>query len=770
MLKESTNYINLASILILIYLAFMPLKPRNTTLDTIIEGTFSIQNAHDHVKKISDLPHYSGSQNHKRVKSYIIRQLQDLGLDVVIQKTNIANRANTFIQVENIIAKIKGTGTESEKQSLLLMSHYDSAPYSSHGASDAGSGVAVILEGIRAYLAQNKQPKNDIIILITDAEEIGLLGAQAFFTKHHLAKEVGAVLNFEARGTAGSSYMFMETNHGNQALLKAFNESGVQLNQSNSLAYSIYKMLPNATDLSVFKNEIDGIGYNFAFIDNHFNYHTALDNAQNLSLDSLAHQAMYLMPMINKLSQIDLSSLKSDKDDVYFQVPYWKTIIYPFDWAISLTLINLLLFILVVSIAIKKNKLRIKSIFTGSFALIKSLIISALVSFTALKFIYWLHPHYSEIMQGFTYNGYLYIGFFSLLSFCICYFFYRRASNTHSASELMVMPILLWILLCIGFAMNLIGAHFFILISLLGTIALAINVFSSKPQDTITLLLFAPIILIFAPFLVVLPVALGLMSLPFTSLLLALIFAVFVSCITITKQYPINKWVFIIALISVYIFAETQASFNQDRPLPNSLYYLQDEINDSAYLFSNDNKTDDWTTDLLSENALNEKQLSDFKNQHWRRANIAVTTQNHHIPVAKMQVLNIREYTDKRIYKFKITPQRVINRMNLIVNSDINLLKLVINNEILHQGEAKLFKASRNLSTIYQTSELAFIIDIEIAPGETLDLNLIEMSSDLLQSRKMNILPRPKEYIPKPFVYTDTMMTKQKLNFNNAII
>jgi Zn-dependent M28 family amino/carboxypeptidase len=66
----------------------------------------------------------------------------------------------------------------------MLLSHYDSREHSSLGASDAGSGVVTILEGIRAYLAKNETPKNDIVILISDAEELGLLSA-ASFIEHH---------------------------------------------------------------------------------------------------------------------------------------------------------------------------------------------------------------------------------------------------------------------------------------------------------------------------------------------------------------------------------------------------------------------------------------------------------------------------------------------------------------------------------------------------------------------------------------------------------
>jgi Zn-dependent M28 family amino/carboxypeptidase len=40
-----------------------------------------------------------------------------------------------------------------------------------------------------------------IIILFSDAEELGLNGAALFVTQHKWAKDIGLVLNFEARGS-----------------------------------------------------------------------------------------------------------------------------------------------------------------------------------------------------------------------------------------------------------------------------------------------------------------------------------------------------------------------------------------------------------------------------------------------------------------------------------------------------------------------------------------------------------------------------------------
>ena len=72
--------------------------------------------------------------------------------------------------------------------------------------------------------------------------------------------------------------MLMETNKGNAGLVNEFAKAGAAYPVSNSLMYSIYKMLPNDTDLTVFREQGDIQGFNFAFIDGHFNYHTQQDD------------------------------------------------------------------------------------------------------------------------------------------------------------------------------------------------------------------------------------------------------------------------------------------------------------------------------------------------------------------------------------------------------------------------------------------------------------------------------------------------------------
>ena len=769
MLKKSTNYINLISVIILVYLAFIPLKPSNSDEMTIVSNSFSMALATDHIKQISKEPHAIGTAGHNRTQQYIIKQLQNLGLTVKIQKTT-SSRINhkskyknaTFAQVENIFAKIKGT--EENRKAILLMSHYDSVANDSFGAADDGTGVAVILEGLRAYLSENNPPKNDIIILITDAEEIGLLGAKAFVKKNKWAKDIGAVINFEARGTAGASYMFMETNSGNHNMLKQFNQAKVSYANSNSMVYSIYKMLPNDTDMTVFRKEKGILGFNFAFIDDYFNYHTSRDNYTNLSLDSVAHQAHYLMPLLRKLGQINLDQLNATQDDVYFQAPYWKTIVYPFSQAFTISLITLVFFFVTIFIGIGNKSIRLKKLITATIPLLKAITISSVATFGLLKFLFFLHPQFSEIYQGFTYNGHEYIVFFSFLTLAICFLFYRNLVDTHNASEIMAAPILLWIVLSFLLAQHLTGAHFFILIGILGTLSLFINVLMKKPQTSLILVFFAPVILVFAPLFQQLPVALGLMILPFSGILLILVFVPFIGSMQIPKDYQINKWVFIIPLLASFAYAEMHASTDVNRPLPDSLYYLQDNTSQTAYWFSIDSTTDKWNSQFLDKNIVDAKTKEAFKQDNWRSATFVSNANNHNFSTSTIEITNDRRYFDKHVYQLKITNNRKLTRMDLRTSDDLDILTLSINNETIFNDETNShFAKNSRIVKIFTGNSYEFTIDIEVKAEQNINLSLFEMSDDLLKSKQLNIPQRPHDIIAKPFVFSDMIITKKQI-------
>ncbi|HXQ72976.1 MAG TPA: M28 family peptidase, partial [Pyrinomonadaceae bacterium] len=250
--------------------------------------TFSAGRAVRHLSVIAEKPHPMGSAAHRVVQDYLVKQLSDAGLEPQVQTATVITEKGAPLQiasVANVVARLKGTGGG---KAVLLVAHYDSV-LTSFGASDDGMAVASLLETLRA-LKTGAPLKNDVIILFTDGEENGLLGARAFVNEHPWAKDVGVVLNFDARGNSGPVMMF-ETTDNNGWLIEQLADAS-PFPTAHSLSYEIYRLLPNDTDMTVFKRA--GMsGLNFANIDGINHYHTPLDNLAGVDQNSMQHQGSY---------------------------------------------------------------------------------------------------------------------------------------------------------------------------------------------------------------------------------------------------------------------------------------------------------------------------------------------------------------------------------------------------------------------------------------------------------------------------------------------
>ena len=477
-MKKYSSPLSFLLIIALVYWVFRASMPSYSDTKTLPQTDFSTKKALEHVKNIAQEPHAVGFKAHSSVREYLMEELRELGLSPQLQEGYTSGDWANYSKAINILARIEGTG---EGKALMLLSHYDSSPHSSFGASDAGSGVATILEGIRAFLAQNPAPANDIIILFTDAEELGLNGADLFVNKHPWAKEVGLVLNFEARGSGGPSYMLLETNRGNAKLIEEFVEAEPDFPVGNSLAYSIYKLLPNDTDLTVFREDGDIDGFNFAFIDDHYDYHTANDRVDRLDPSTLAHQGSYLMPLLTYFSQSDLSNLKSLNDYIYFNVPYYKLVTYPFGWIWPLFGLAVLFYILLIAYGIKKKRLSLKESLTGFIPSLAIVVVNGLIGYFGWTLLLKIYPHYADIQQGFTYNGHLYITAFVLCSLAVCFYLYHKFGKV-SVANLMVAPLFIWLLLCGALSYYLPGASFFVIPGFTMMLAFMMILHQEKPN------------------------------------------------------------------------------------------------------------------------------------------------------------------------------------------------------------------------------------------------------------------------------------------------
>ncbi len=313
------------------------------------DTAFSSARAMTELVEIARLPHPPGSPEHQRVRSYLMRRLTDLGLQPHDISTTVMLRSGSSIRaarVHDIAARIPGTASTG---TILIAAHYDSRPLSPGGADD-GAGVVSILEAVRALRATHPL-KNDVVVLFTDAEEEGLLGARAFVADSAWMKGIRVALNFDMRGAAGPAVMFQTGPRSGWVMHEL--AQGDPRPFANSISQTIYQRMPNGTDFSIFEKA--GIqGLNFAAIGRPDVYHQSDDDPEDLSEGTLQDIGIQALSTLRTLGEANLSTVDAP-DVVYFRVPYVGLVEYARRWVIPISVGVLLLFAALVTWARRKG-------------------------------------------------------------------------------------------------------------------------------------------------------------------------------------------------------------------------------------------------------------------------------------------------------------------------------------------------------------------------------------------------------------------------------
>lgn len=757
-------------ILVILGLIYFTMMPHWTSDDEGPLSEFSTKRALVQVKAISKQPHYVGSENHEVVANYLQKELNKLGLETAVQEGYTLSDWGNLVKSKNILARIKGTNSS---KALLLLTHYDSAPHSySHGASDAGSGVATILESVRAFLYNKTPHKNDIIILFSDAEELGLNGAALFVTQHQWAKEVGLVLNFEARGSSGPSYMLMETNNGNAGLVKEFAAAKATFPVSNSLMYSIYKMLPNDTDLTVLREQGNIQGYNFAFIDDHFNYHTVQDDINHLNKNTLAHQGAYLMPLLNYFSNADLSTTHATDDDVYFTIPY-TFISYPFSWVLPMVIIALALFIFLLFLGRAKRILSFKEIGRGFIPFLGSLIITGLITFFGWKALLKIYPQYNDLLNGFTYNGHAYIAAFVLLALAISLAFYNQFSAKKITMNHYVAPLFLWIIINGGLAFVLQGAGFLIIPVYFGLFIFSVFIVTQRSNKTLNLVCSIPALIIIAPFILMFPIGLGLKVLFGSAILTVLTFSLLLPVFGAFAKKGIWSFVFFVLAIGFFAKAHSESGYEFGKAKSNSLLYLYNADTNTANWLTYDTNLDSWTKGYLGENP---KEVTAMEDTPLPSKYNTTFTYQADAPIKVLEKPSIEFLEDRivgnqRYLKIKISPNRKVNRYDIFANEKMAFHNFKANGVTsLGQKNSLYQRKGKKILSYYVVDNAPLEIQFTINTSTVFDMELMESSFDLMTNPLFGMAKREDWMMPTPFVLNDAVVIKEKIKASPVVV
>jgi hypothetical protein len=311
---------------------------------------FSSERAIEHLKVIAREPHPTGSIANARVRDYLVGQLKQEGLEPQIQRTGVASLMEDYPgpygagTVENILARMKGSESTGV---VLLMAHYDSvAP--APGATDDGSGVVTLLETLRA-LRVGTPPKNDVVLVFTDGEELGTVGVQGFVDEHPWAKEISVALNLDAGGSCGPASI-SETRRLHEWLVYEIAKAVPPPLTASLDLFPRYAGL-DSTELDPAIPTLEG-GYSGC----RTTYHTRMDNLQNLDPRSIQGEGNFALAAVRDLANLDLKRPRVQRRLVYFSF-FGRLIIYPMTWVLPLMIITLALFIGVLVLAFRRGRL-----------------------------------------------------------------------------------------------------------------------------------------------------------------------------------------------------------------------------------------------------------------------------------------------------------------------------------------------------------------------------------------------------------------------------
>jgi Peptidase family M28 len=364
---------------------------------------FSAARAMTHISAIANEPRPIGSKQHDEARTYLLDQLESLGWATEVQESIgmidfAVDGTQPIAAVANVMATGPGTASTG---TIILAAHYDTVP-GSPGAGDDGIGVGVLLETARALSTAGAR-RNTVMILLTDAEEVGLLGAEAFVRER--ARELGTavVLNHEARGAGGAPMTFRMSSP-NTELIEVL--AGAPGAFADSTSEATFEALPNDSDFTTFAQA--GLhGYDTAITADSAYYHSPIDDPAHLSAASLQQMGDISLALTRELAGMDLSAIRVGGEQIVTTLP-WGLLWYPQSLEIPLAIAVLVLTIVLVWVLRRRGSLTLPRVALSAAAAVVPLVAAGAASFAVWRLALLIDPAQASAVVGEPYRPVLY--------------------------------------------------------------------------------------------------------------------------------------------------------------------------------------------------------------------------------------------------------------------------------------------------------------------------------------------------------------------------
>lgn len=765
--KFTTGILAFLFLLACSFLALYRMTPPAPVSANAAATDFSSGRAIEHLKVISRKPHPVGVPEHAVVRDYLVQQLTVLGLEPEVQKTTVANKLSGSIRVatvENIAARLKGSG---DGKAVMLVGHYDTVQISP-GASDDGSSVAAMLETIRA-LKGDAPLRNDVIFLFTDGEELGMLGAQAFVKEHPWREDVGLILNFESRGASGPVMMF-ETSNGNGRLIQEFARS-VKHPAANSLAYEIYRLLPNDTDLTIFK-EAKLPGLNFANIDGLTRYHTHADSLENLDEGTLQHKGSYALALARHFGNVKLDE-PSEGNAVYFDLLGATVLHYPATLVMPLTILLTLLFAAVGIYGWRKKKLTPGGMLVGFLSFILTVGLAYGVTFG----IWWLNTTvqgwFGRSLQDDFYRSNFYLAGFVAVTIAVSTALYNLFLKKIRIENLAFGGLFCWLLLLLVVSVLMPGGSYILTWPLLFSLiplALMFRAGESEGVSTKRFIIMSlcaiPGIILLVPMIYQIFIALGLASVAVAMVLVALLFGLlipYLPLMTSSRKWLVPGSAAVLGVL-LFAFAAFTASFDRLHPKADNVTYIQNTDLGKAVWASTDGKADEWTTQFFSGGAETGSLMEYIPSNY--KGFLKSPAPFIQLPPSDLKVLDDQTANGVRTLRLSLNSAYPAGYMTAPTDANTEVLAATVKGQRF-VNEVRRSKTSSNSWALnyYAPPAEGFEITLEVDPAQPLKLRIVNQSYELPEVPGASFKSRPDYIMPAPFTNSDTTQVSRTYTF-----
>jgi hypothetical protein len=561
--------------------------------------------------------------------------------------------------------------------------------------------------------------------------------------------------------------MMFETSKNNGWLIEQF-AAAAPHKMAHSLSYEIYRLLPNSTDMTIFR-EAGLSGLNFAFIGGLKNYHTPLDTPENLDDGSLQHHGTYALALARHFGNANLDSIYKP-NAVYFNT--WGTgfVHYPGTWVLPLVVLSALAFAVVTVVGLRRAAWSASEVMIGALGMLASLLLSVI----AVSLVWWLGGQLQAVAgstaQMFLYKTHLFGIAWVALSTAVFVSSYNLLRRRVGPLAMALSGLSLWlVMLALSAIVVPGGSYLFTWPLLFGLLGLGWVLWTRDAeigawrQFIVLCLCAAPALLLFIPLISLIHEALALDSFIAVALLSGLLgigLLPQLHFITSAKRWLAPCAAALVALVCLAM-GIWPAAYNRERPKPYHLFYAQNADTGKAVWASIDSQPDEWTQRFLSRDpqrgSLIEYLPSNYKGFAYQPATpVGLAAPN-------LTLLEDQTSDGVRNLRVRISSSREAPVTYLFADPQTQILRATLNGkQIDHSADPPPAEPQvKKLLAYHAIPKEGIEIALQTRPGAPVRLIAMDQSYGLPEAAGDARQDKPDHLMPLSFTYSDsTLMVK----------